>query len=223
MTPRRYTLGRRAESAAVTRKAIIEAAMAVYLEAGSAKAPLTVIAARADVSRGTILHHFGDADGLLDAVIVGLLETLDLPDPRILEGVVGTEARVRAYVGAMVAFYRRSTPWWYALQSELDRPAAKAGEATYWAGLAQLQAMALGPALAADVGVQQAIGGVLHPGTVGALLWALEQSGMPAAAADRVVEDLVVGFVKLRHGETVKDMADRSILPTERGRGGMGR
>jgi AcrR family transcriptional regulator len=202
VTPRRYTLGRRGEAAAATREAILDAAMAAYLEAGSAKAPLTAIAARADVSRGTILHHFGDADGLLDAVIGRLLTTLDFPDERVLDGLVAPEERVRAYVKSMVAFFRRTTPWWQALQSEMERPAAKAGEATYWASMGRLQAAALGPELAADMAVQQAIGGVLHPGTVGALLWALEQAGMSADAADRVLEDLVVGFMQLRQRET---------------------
>ena len=44
MTPRRYTLGKRGEAAAATREAIIDAARAVYLETGTAKAPLTAIA-----------------------------------------------------------------------------------------------------------------------------------------------------------------------------------
>jgi AcrR family transcriptional regulator len=202
VTPRRYTLGRRGESAAATREAILDAAMAAYLEAGSAKAPLAAIAAKADVSRGTILHHFGDADGLLDAVIGRLLTTIDFPDERVLDGLAEPSERVRAYVQAMVAFFRRTTPWWQALQSEMDRPSAKAGEAVYWESMGRLQASALGPTLAADLAVQQAIGGVLHPGTVGALLWALEQAGMSADAADRVVEDLVVGFLQLRQRET---------------------
>jgi AcrR family transcriptional regulator len=220
MTPRRYTLGRRADSAAATRQAILDAAMAVYLETGSAKAPLTAIAARADVSRGTILHHFGDAGGLIDAVIAVLPRSLALPDERILDGVEGTEARVRAYVGAMVAFFRRSTPWWYALQSEMDRPSAKAAEAAYWSGLAELQSNALGPALGSDQEVQQAMGALLHPGTMGTLLWVLEQAGVTAEEADRMVEDYVIGFLRLRHGKTVADTADRSILPNERGTGG---
>ena len=203
MTPRRYTLGRRGAAAAATREAILDAAMAAYLEAGSAKVPLTAIAERADVSRGTILHHFGNADGVLDAVIGRLLPMLELPDERILAGLDSPEARIRAYVAAMVAFFRRSTPWWNALQAEMARPAAQAGEATYWDSLGRLQSAALGPALAADMTVQQVIGGVLHPGTVGALLWALEQSGLSADAADRVVEDLLIGYLAMRRVFTI--------------------
>ena len=122
----------------------------------------------------------------------------------------------------MVAYFRRSTPWWQVLQNEMDRPAAKAGEAAYYESLGRLQAAALGPELAADMAVQQAMGGILHPGSVGSLLWALEQTGMTAEAADRVVEDLVIGYlqVRLRHGETVADTVGRSILQAGRGRGG---
>lgn len=206
MTPRAYRLGRRAESAAVTRDAILEAAKAVYLETGSAKASLTAIAERADVSRGTILHHFGSADGLLDEVIGSLLRTLDLPDERILEDLAGTEARMRAYVAAMVEFFRRTTPWWNALKDEMGRASAQAGEAEYWAALGKLQAAALGPELAGDHQLQVAIGGVLHPGSMGALLWALESSGMAAEAAGHVIEDLVLGYLAIH----------------ERGRGGKG-
>jgi AcrR family transcriptional regulator len=220
MTPRRYTLGRRAESAAATRDAILDAAMAVFLEAGSAKVPLTVIAQRADVSRGTILHHFGDSDGLVDAVIGRVLPTLALPDERVLDGLHDSEARLRAYVGAMVAFFRRSTPWWRVFEAEMGRQAAKEGEATYWEAFGRLQAAALGPELAADGVMQATIGGVLHPGAVGSLLWALEQSGMTTAAADLVVEDLVIGFVRIRGSKAGDEVAAGRILAAERGRGG---
>jgi AcrR family transcriptional regulator len=206
VAPRTYRLGRRATSAAATRDAIVEAAKAVYLETGSAKAPLTAIAERADVSRGTILHHFGSADGLLDEVIASLLPTLELPDERILTGLHTTEARMRAYVAAMVDFFRRTTPWWNALKDEMGRASAQAGEAEYWTSLGRLQAAALGPELAADLQVQQAIGGVLHPGSMGSILWALEQTGMSAEAATQVVEDLVVGYLTI----------------VERGKGGRG-
>jgi len=210
VAPRSYRLGRRAESAAATRDAILEAAKAVYLEAGSPAAPLTSIAERADVSRGTILHHFGSADGLLDAVIGGLLQTLDLPDERILAGIdpgpAGLEARMRAYLAAMIEFFRRTTPWWNALKDAMGRASAQAGEAEYWARLARLQSAALGPELAADSALQQALGGVLHPGSMGSMLWALEQSGLTAAEADQVVADLVIGYLAIH----------------ERGRGGTG-
>lgn len=198
MTPRRYTLGRRAETAAATRDAIVDAAMALYLETGSARVPLKAVAERADVSRGTILHHFGDADGLLDAVIERLLATLVLPDLTVLNGTTDPEGRARVFVRELVAFFRRSAPWWQVLQAEAARPAYQAGESEYFAAFARLQAAALGPELSADPEIRRAIGAVVHPGTVGTMLWVLESAGASADEATRTVEDLVIGYLRVR-------------------------
>lgn len=198
MTPRRYTLARRAETADATRQAIVEAAVALYLETGSARVPLKAIAERADVSRGTILHHFGDGGGLLDAVIERLLATLVLPDATVLDGITNPEDRVRAFVGELVAFFRRSAPWWQILQSEAARPAYQAGESEYFAAFARLQAAALGPELSGDPEIQRAIGAVVHPGTVGTILWVLESAGASADESTRTVEDLVIGYLRER-------------------------
>jgi AcrR family transcriptional regulator len=196
VTPRRYTLGRRAESAAATREAILDAAIALYREVGLPRATLKAIAARADVSRGTILHHFGDADGLLDATLVRIMAELEIPNERILDGLSDPEARLRAFLHAMVAFFRRSAPWWQVFEAEMSRPATQAREAEYYAALGRLQAAALGPELAADPTVQAVVGAVIHPGTLGSVLWALESAGMSADDASRVIEDLVVGYVR---------------------------
>jgi AcrR family transcriptional regulator len=198
VTPRRYTLGRRAESAAATREAILDAAIALYREVGLPNATLKAIAARADVSRGTILHHFGDADGLLDATLVRIMADLDIPGERILDGLSDPEARLQAFVRAIVAFFRRSTPWWQVFEAEMSRPAAQAREAEYYAALGRLQAAALGPELAADPTIQAVVGAVIHPGALGSLLWALEQAGLSADDSSRVIEDLVVGYVRGR-------------------------
>jgi AcrR family transcriptional regulator len=196
MTPRRYTLGRRAETAGATREAIVDAAMAVYLEMGVGNATLKAIAARADVARGTILHHFGDAEGLLRAVVDRLLTTLELPDERVLDGVSDPEARIRTFVRETVLFFRRTLQWWQVFESSADRPAYQAGEAQYFDGLGRLQTAALGPALADDTETQAVIGAIVHPGTVGSLLWALEATGVTGDDAVRVVEDLVVGYLR---------------------------
>lgn len=197
MTPRRYAQSRRADSAAATREAIVDAAVAVYRDKGIGGATMKAIADRADVSRGTILNHFGDADGLLDAVLERILASLELPDERILEGISGRDDRIRAYVAAMVAFFRRSASWWQVFESEIERPVVKARETEYWTALGRLQAAALGPDLAADANLQTAIGAVIHPATMGSMLWQLEQGGVSPDRAARVVEDLVLGYVVL--------------------------
>ena len=197
MTPRRYTQSRRADSAAATREAIVDAAVAVYREKGLGGATMKAIADRADVSRGTILNHFGHAEGLLDAVLERILATLELPDERILEGITGRDDRIRTYVAAMVAFFRRSASWWPVFESELERPVVKAREMEYWTALARLQAAVLGPDLAADANLQTAIGAVIHPATMGSMLWQLEQGGASPDRAARIVEDFVLGYVAI--------------------------
>ncbi|HJW22027.1 MAG TPA: TetR/AcrR family transcriptional regulator [Candidatus Limnocylindrales bacterium] len=200
MAPRRYTLGRRAETAAATREAIVDAAMTVYFELGTERTTLKAIAQRADVSRGTILHHFGDADGLLEAVLDRILATLVLPDVGVLDGLTDREARVRTFVHELVTFTRRSTPWWRIFEAEMGRPVFQAREAQYFAALGRLQAAALGPELAGDPAVQVGLGAIVHPGTVGSILWVLETAGVSGDAASRVIEDLVVGYLRERGG-----------------------
>ena len=43
---------------------------------------LQAMAERADVARGTVLNHFGGADGLLEAVLDDVAEEVDYPDER---------------------------------------------------------------------------------------------------------------------------------------------
>ena len=195
MTPRPYTQRRRARTALVTRDAIVDAAMSVYRDVGLRDATMKAIAERADVARGTILNHFGDADGLLDAVLDRILATLEMPDERVLDRADSDEARIRAYVAAMVGFFRRSATWWPVFESAMQRPHLKAREADYFVAIGRLQDAALGPELASDPTLRAAVSGMIHPATMGQLLWTLESGGMATDDSARVIEDLVVGYV----------------------------
>ena len=194
MAPRAYTLGRRAESAAATRERIVDAAAALYQEQGVTATTLQAIAARADVSRGTILHHFGGAGGLIDAVAERVLITLELPDERIFDGATTDEERLRAYVRGLTRFFQRSSGWWAVFVTEIDRPELKAREARYYEQMARLQGMALGD-LANDRQVAAVVGGLVHPGTMGGLLWVLQQAGLDPAEIDDAIADVVVAYV----------------------------
>lgn len=200
MAPRPYTQRKRADSADVTRARIVEAAGELYRERGVAATTMAAIAERADVARGTILHHFGGSDRLLDAVAQRVLEALELPDERLLDGVAPGEARIRVFVEAMVRFFERSTPWWQVFEPVMQRPELQAREAEYWAGFGRLQAAAFGPELTGDAEAMATIGALIHPGTLGSLLWVLETAGIPAADRSRVVGDLVVAYVAGRAG-----------------------
>lgn len=195
MAPRTYTQDKRAEGARQTRERIVDAAAALYEEQGVNATSLLAIAARADVSRGTILHHFGGAGGLLDAVAERILLTLDLPDETIFDGVAAGPARLRAYVVAMIEFFRRSTGWWAVFVSEMERPELKAREAAYYDQMARLQSIALGD-LAVDSDVGIVVGALVHPGTIGGLIWVMEQAGLTPAAIPDAIADVVVAYVE---------------------------
>lgn len=69
MSPRQYRLGRREASVEQTRERILQAARSLFSEAGFHAASLDQVAARADVARATVYHHFSSKLGLLDALM----------------------------------------------------------------------------------------------------------------------------------------------------------
>ena len=206
MTPRAYRLGRRADSAAATRERIVDAAAALYESQGVNSTTLQAIAEKADVSRGTILHHFGGTGGVLDAVAERILLTLELPDERIFEGATDDEARLRAYVRAIIEFFRRSTGWWAVFMTEMDRPELKAREGQYYEQMARLQAIALGD-LATDRDVNVVVGSLIHPGTIGGFTWVMEQAGLTPADSVDAIADVVVAYVERARRAAAGDRA----------------
>jgi AcrR family transcriptional regulator len=194
MAPRKYTLGQRAQTAAATRERIVDAAAGLYQEQGVSSTTLQAIAARADVSRGTILHHFGGTGGLIDAVAERVLVTLALPDERIFDDAAPGEPRLRAYVKSMIDFFQQSKGWWAVFVTEMERPELKAREADYNQQMARLQAIGLGD-LAGDPTVNLVVGSMVHPGTIGGLIWVMEQAGMAPAAIPDAIADVVVAYV----------------------------
>jgi AcrR family transcriptional regulator len=195
MAPRTYTQDKRAVGARRTRERIVDAAAGLYQERGVSSTTLQAIADRADVSRGTILHHFSGSAGLIDAVAERVLETLELPDDRIFDGATDDESRLRAYVRAIVEFFQRSTGWWAVFMTEMERPELKAREAEYDERMRRLQATALGP-LASDREVNIVVGSLIHPGTIGGFIWVMEQAGFRPADTVDAIADVVVAYVE---------------------------
>lgn len=60
---------RKAEQSARTKSALIEAAIALFAERGYRATPLKAIGERAGISHGVIPFHFGNKEGLLQAVV----------------------------------------------------------------------------------------------------------------------------------------------------------
>jgi AcrR family transcriptional regulator len=144
MTPRAYAQARRADSAAATRLRIRDSALALYRERGVAGTTLQAVAERADVSRGTVLNHFGGADGLLDAVLEEIVAGLDYPDERVQEGARTEDERIRRFVAAMFRFFVRSEEAWPVFNRDMDHPVLKAREAEYYEVVGRLHAATFG-------------------------------------------------------------------------------
>jgi AcrR family transcriptional regulator len=145
VAPRSYKLGQRADTAAATRERVLAAAGALYRERGIKSTTLQAVAARADVSRGTIVHHFGSGEGLLGAVIDEVVGLVDVPDERVLDGATTVEDRVRRFAGAMLEFYDRTAAWWTVVEPIREMPSMQAREQAFMDGLGRFQATAFGP------------------------------------------------------------------------------
>lgn len=194
MARRRYRLTIRAASTATTRARIVEAAESEYRAKGVGRTTLRAVAARAVVSRGSILNHFGDADGLLGAVLDEVLVSLEVPDARLLDGAAGPEERARRFVDAMLRFYDRTSYWWAVLGSELGHPVVQAREVAFWELIGAFRSAALGP-IADDRITAAAIDALTHPVTLGSL----RDRGLSLDEAIEVVGELVEDLLR-RHG-----------------------
>ena len=196
MAPRKYTLGRRAEAASATRDRIITAAAAVYREKGVAGATVDAIAKAADVARGTVLNHFGGADGLLDAVLDRAAAEVHYPTEVDLEGAEGPEARIRRFVDVTFRFFERSSDWWSVFAADLEHPLIRAREQAYWEVAARFQAAAFGR-LAEDRIVRAAVATLVN-------YWpwhTLRAAGLDLEEVIAFVGDALVDVARRRSGE----------------------
>ena len=191
MAPRSYTQRRRAESAADTGRRIRESALALYKERGIAATTIQAVAQRADVSRGTVLNHFGGADGLLEAVLDAVVTGLQYPDERILDGARDLGERVRRYVDAMFRFFVRSEDDWPAFSRDLDLPILKRREAEYAEVVARLYRAAFG-AVAEDRSVAAAARAYVNYGP----LYDLRAAGLSLDESIAIVGDSLVSIVE---------------------------
>ena len=105
---RRYTLGRRAEQQAETRRRIVEATVALHGSVGPARTTLSMIAERAGVQRHTVYAHFPDERSLAMACSALSLERDPLPDPSSWRGISDPELRLRTGLAALYAWFERN-------------------------------------------------------------------------------------------------------------------
>lgn len=105
---RTYTLKRRAEQQAQTRRRIVEAAVGLHGSVGPALTTFSMVAERAGVQRHTLYAHFPDERSLLLACSGFALERDPLPDPAPWRAIADTRGRLRAGLAAVYGWYERN-------------------------------------------------------------------------------------------------------------------
>lgn len=106
--PRTYTLKRRAEQQADTRRRIVEAAVELHSSLGPARTPLSMVAERAGVQRHTLYAHFPDERSLLLACSGLAAERDPLPDAEPWRAIADRRERLRAGLRAVYDWYGRN-------------------------------------------------------------------------------------------------------------------
>jgi AcrR family transcriptional regulator len=105
---RTYTLKRRAESQAETRRRIVEAAVDLHGSVGPARTTLSMIAERAGVQRHTLYAHFPDERSLFLACSAHTLERDPLPEADAWRKIANARERLRTGLAAIYGWYERN-------------------------------------------------------------------------------------------------------------------
>lgn len=105
---RTYTLKRRAERQAETRRRIVEAAVELHGRVGPAQTSFSMVAERAGVQRHTLYAHFPDERSLFLACS-GLHHERDpMPDPDPWQAIDDPRERLRSAFTAIYGWYERN-------------------------------------------------------------------------------------------------------------------
>ena len=105
---RTYTLKRRAEQQADTRRRIVESALALHGEIGPARTTFSQVAGRAGVQRNTFYSHFPDERSLLLACSALSLERDPLPDADAWRDIEDRADRLVTGLTEIYAWYARN-------------------------------------------------------------------------------------------------------------------
>ncbi len=105
---RTYTLKRRAEKQAETRRRIVEAAVELHSTLGPAHTSLSMVAERAGVQRHTLYAHFPDERSLYLACSGLAMERDPLPEADPWRSIDDGRQRLRIGLGAVYGWYERN-------------------------------------------------------------------------------------------------------------------
>jgi AcrR family transcriptional regulator len=104
---RRYELKQRAERQAETRRRIVEVAVELHGTVGPAHTTIAAIAERAGVERPTVYRHFPTEEELFRACSSTHWAENPAPDPEAWRAIADPQARLRAGLTEMYAYYGR--------------------------------------------------------------------------------------------------------------------
>jgi AcrR family transcriptional regulator len=109
MAPRKYQLGKRAETVEETRRRIIGATFELHAEKGIVATSMQDVAERADVALRTVYNHYPTVDDLVAGCTVKVMALLAPPTPAIFSGLKTFEERMRQLVQELFAMYERGS------------------------------------------------------------------------------------------------------------------
>ncbi len=105
---RPYTLKRRADRQAETRRRIVDAAVELHGTVGPARTTASMVASKAGVQRHTYYAHFPDERSLLLACSGAHAERDPPPDPAAWRAIEDRRARLRTGLAALYGWYARN-------------------------------------------------------------------------------------------------------------------
>jgi AcrR family transcriptional regulator len=105
---RTYTLKKRAEQQADTRRRIVEAAIDLHGSVGPALTNFSMIAERAGIHRHTLYAHFPDERSMYLACSGLAMERDPLPDAEPWRAISESKQRLRTGLAALYAWYERN-------------------------------------------------------------------------------------------------------------------
>jgi AcrR family transcriptional regulator len=127
MSPRRYNLGKRAQSVEETRRRIVDATFQLHNEKGVIGTSMQDIADRADVSLHTVYSHFPTVDALVGGCANKVIALLSPPGPDIFRGLDAIEPRLGKLTRELFAMYERGAFQIETARCEASEVAALAG------------------------------------------------------------------------------------------------
>lgn len=189
---RKYRLGRRGEAAEETRRRIVDATFALHSERGVAATTMKHIAERADVSVGTVYHHFPTYDDAIQACGEHTITLAPPPGPDLFAGAKTRAERIERLVRACFERFER-IPNYEGVRAERNAFAPLRGFFAAEARLMRdLAAAAIGRG--ADAARTATVIALIEPG-----VWqALRAAGLTTVAASRQIADVVNAWLDAR-------------------------